>query len=469
MWNKEANVKYDDFLKQKAVLTKQLGFDIDIEDVNPLLFDFQKSITAWAVKNGKACIFAATGLGKTLMQIEYARIITEKARCKALIVAPLAVSSQTIREAQKINVEITDMRRESKCDRIGIVNYDRLSHINPKEFDCVILDESSILKNYAGKTKNEIIEMFAHCKYKLACTATPAPNDFMELGNHSEFIDVMKRKEMLSMFFIHDSGETATWRLKGHAQDVFWKWVASWAAVMEKPSDLGFDDGLFELPPVNYYSHSVKTDSLIEGHLFSVEAKTLDERRAARRDGIVPCVEIAKDIVLSNPDTIYSIWCNLNCEADALKKSIPEAAEIRGSDDIDYKEKAMLDFADGKIRVLITKPRIAGFGMNWQVCHNTIFFGLSDSFEQYFQAIRRHWRFGQKHPVNVHVLHTDIEGAVIKNIERKEMQAKLMYSAIVSHTKKYVTENIAPSHKNTAIQQPTLAMKLPAFIQRGAL
>lgn len=459
-------MKYEDFIIQKGELTQQNGFDVDVEAIHPLLFDFQKSITAWAVKNGKACIFAATGLGKTLMQIEYARIITEKAGCKALIVAPLAVSSQTIREARKINVEITDMRREKKCDRIGIINYDRLSHVKSEEYDCIVLDESSILKNYAGKTKNEIIEMFAHCKYKLACTATPAPNDFMELGNHSEFIDVMKRKEMLSMFFIHDSGETATWRLKGHAQDVFWRWVASWAAVLTSPSDLGFDDGNFKLPPIKYHSHSVKTDSVIDGHLFAVEAKTLNERRAARRDGVMPCVEIAKQIIYSNPDRIYSIWCNLNCEADAIKRAIPEAVEIRGSDDIDYKESTMLNFADGKIRVLVTKPRIAGFGMNWQVCHNTIFFGLSDSFEQYFQAIRRHWRFGQKHPVNVHILHTDIEGAVIKNIERKELQANLMHSAIVSHTRKYVTENIAPRHKQKTIQ-PTLATELPAFLTQG--
>lgn len=461
-------MNYQDFLESKRKTTIETGFNIDKSELNPVLFEFQKDIVRWAVNRGKAAIFAMTGLGKTLMQVEFARVVTEREKCKALIVAPLAVSKQTKKIAHdKMGIDILELRDadyREEISSISIINYEQLHNIDPSVFDCIVLDESSILKNYSGKIRNEIIEMFRHCRYKLPCTATPAPNDFMELGNHSEFLDQMTRNEMLSMFFIHDSGETQTWRLKGHAEDVFWQWVASWAAIVTKPSDLGYKDEKFKLPPLNIIPHVVKSSHNINGHLFPVEANTLSERRDARKISTDERVKLCASIVNKSDET-FLVWCDLNYESEMLKHAIKKSVEVKGSDSIEHKEKSMLDFADGKLKCLISKPSICGHGMNFQVSHNMAFVGLSDSFEQYFQAVRREWRFGQKKPVNVHVITSDLEGEVVRNIKRKEENAQKMIDGMVEHTKKYVIENIKHNRERTGFNFQKKKMIVPKFLE----
>jgi hypothetical protein len=303
-----------------------------------------------------------------------------------------------------------------------------------------VLDESSILKSFDSNTRNLIIENYKHTPYKLACTATPAPNDFMELGNHAEFLNVMTRTEMLSMFFVHDGGDTAKWRLKGHAVDRFWEWCASWASILSKPSDLGYSDNGFILPELR--THELVVPSVAgEGMLFAVYAQTLEERRDGRKSSFQNRVNKAAEIVNSS-DGKFLVWCDLNIESEALRKAIPGCVEVKGSDTPEHKEKSMLDFAAGKIKCMVSKPSICGFGMNFQVCHKMVFVGLSDSFEQYFQAVRRCWRFGQKHPVDVYVITSEAECAVVDNIKRKERESAIMITSMVEHTRSFVMDNM---------------------------
>jgi hypothetical protein len=458
---------YQEFVTSKLKTTIASGFDVKRTEINDMLFDYQKDIVSWSCNMGRNAIFAMTGLGKTFMQCEYSRLVNEHTGSRVLIVAPLAVSKQTIREAKKIGVEVHDLRKDSELHNINIINYEYLSHVNPLDFECIVLDESSILKNYSGKTKNEIVELFRHCRYKLACSATPAPNDFMELGNHSEFLGYMTRSEMLAMYFVHDSGETQTWRLKGHSEEKFWQWVASWAAIITKPSDFGYEDGKHNLPPLNINHEVIHSDSVPEGFLFQIEAKTLNERRDARRASKDDRVNRAAEIVNAS-DEIFLVWCDLNSESEKLSKIIDSAVEVKGADTNDHKEKSMMDFADGKIKCLVTKPKIAGHGMNWQKCHNMIFVGLSDSFEQYFQAVRRCWRYGQNKPVNVWIITSDMEGEVVRNIEKKEKQAMQMIDGMVKHTVKYVLENIKHNHKRSVESFESIKMKTPKWLRSEA-
>ena len=307
-------------------------------------------------------------------------------------------------------------------------------------FTGVVLDESSILKSFDGKFRTLIIEAFKDMPYKLACTATPAPNDYMELGNHAEFVGAMTRTEMLSMFFVHDGGDTAKWRLKGHAQTDYWKWVCSWAVMIRKPSDLGYDDASFVLPPLSMHQLTVTTENKGDG-LFQMEAATLPERIAARRDSTKDRCIKAAEIVNSTPG-YWLVWCNLNNESEMLRKLITGAVEVKGSDSVEYKEKSLLDFANGKTRVLISKASIAGFGMNLQHCSQMAFVGLSDSYEQFYQSVRRCYRFGQESEVHAHIITADTEGAVVKNIERKERDAMKMADGMVQHMHIYNEENI---------------------------
>ena len=309
-----------------------------------------------------------------------------------------------------------------------------LQHFNPAMFAGIVLDESSILKAYDGKTRTAIIDAFAKTPFRLACTATPAPNDYMELGNHAEFLGAMQRVEMLSMFFVHDGGETQKWRLKGHAEADFWRWLCSWAVMIRKPSDLGYEDGKFVLPELVMHQSTVQVDAPTSGFLFPIEAKTLQERLAARRDTITERVSDCAKIV-NGTKRPFLVWCNLNSESEALTRAIPDAVEVKGADSNEAKERAMLGFADGSIRVLVTKPSIAGFGMNWQHCADMAFVGLSDSYEQFYQAVRRCWRFGQERSVNVHVITAETEGAVVANIKRKEADAMKMAENMVKHMK----------------------------------
>lgn len=423
-------MEYQDFLQQKAINDPATGLDI-VPPLNPQLFDFQRDIVSWALRRGRAAIFADCGMGKTPMQLEWANKIPGR----VLILAPLAVAQQTVREGEKFGIS-SKYEREggTHLGKITVANYEMLEHFNPDMFEGIVLDESSILKAYDGKTRTQIIDAFAKTPFRLACTATPAPNDYMELGNHSEFLGVMSRVEMLSMFFVHDGGETQKWRLKGHAETEFWRWMASWAVMIRKPSDLGYENGDFILPEMVMHEHSVKVENIAEGNLFPVEAQTLQERLQARRDTIKERVEDCAAIV-NDCKRPFLIWCNLNTESEALAKAIPDAVEVKGSDSNAHKEKAMLDFIEGKVRVLVTKPSICGFGMNFQHCADMAFVGLSDSYEQFYQAVRRCWRFGQTRSVNVHVITAETEGAVVANIKRKEADAMEMAESMVGHMK----------------------------------
>lgn len=422
---------YTEFLTAKRIVSQSAGFDAD--DLHPSLFPFQRDIVRWALRKGRSAIFAGTGLGKTAMQLEWARQVHAYTSGDVLILAPLAVSKQTVREGEKFGVAVNHATEQAQVGPgITITNYERLHRFDPTHFAAVVLDESSILKAYTGATRTAIIEAFAQTPYRLACTATPAPNDYMELGNHAEFLGVMSRVEMLSMFFVHDGGSTQDWRLKGHAEADFWRWICSWAVMLRMPSDLGYDDGDFQLPPLQMHSHTVESTVTMPGMLFPVEAQSLIERRQARKASISDRVTVAAALV-NESDEPWIIWCDLNDESKAITRAIPGAVEITGSDPPEQKEERMLAFADGAIRVLVTKPSIAGFGMNWQHCPNVAFVGLSDSWEQYYQAIRRCWRFGQASPVQCHVISSTAEGAVVANIERKERDAERMASEMVKH------------------------------------
>ena len=423
-------MSYEAFLRAKQVNATPVGFEAG--PINPMLFPFQSDIVRWALQRGRAAVFADCGLGKTPMQLEWARQIAEHSGGDVLILAPLAVSAQTVREGQKFGVQVTACRTQADVKPgVNIANYEMLSHFDASKFAGIVLDESSILKAFGGVMRKEITEFGKQIPYRLACTATPAPNDLVELTNHAEFLEIMTGKEIIALYFTQDGNTTHQWRLKGYAKQAFWAWMASWSVALRKPSDLGYSDDGFILPPLRMHQVTVggKAHS---GMLFAVEALTLQERQGARRDSLEERVAACAALVNASTEP-WLIWCNLNIESEALTRAIPGAVQVTGSDTNDHKSASMLGFSDGKIRVLVTKPTIAGFGMNWQHCANMAFVGLSDSYEQLYQATRRCWRFGQTHPVDVHIVTADTEGAVVKNIERKERQATDMMNNIVQH------------------------------------
>ena len=438
---------YATFLEAKAVTDMPTGLDVAPE-LNPMLFPFQRDIVTWALLRGRAAIFADCGLGKTPMQLEWSRHIPGN----VLIVAPLAVSRQTIREGEKFGVAVAASQDGRVAGQITITNYERLHHFDPADFTGIVLDESSILKSYAGKFRNAIIEGWCNIPFRLACTATPAPNDFMELGNHAEFIGVMTRAEMLAMFFIHDGGESQKWRLKGHAQSEFWKWLCSWAVMMRKPSDLGYDDGAFTLPELRIHEVVVRVDECDseDGLLFRMPASTLQERQKERRLTIGMRVDECAAIINGDTDP-WLIWCNLNAESDLLTQTISGAVEVKGADSDSHKESTLLGFSAGAVNKLVTKPKIAGHGMNWQHCHKVAFVGLSDSYEQFYQAVRRVWRFGQTQPVDCYIITAETEGTVVANIRRKERDAMRMADEMVKHMHVYNEANIKGTQRDEAI------------------
>lgn len=437
-------MEYADFLSKKKTEDVPTGLK-NIPKLNAAMMPFQKDITAWALRRGRACIFADCGMGKTLMQLEWARHIPGD----VLIFAPLAVSDQTIREGIKFGINgIKYSDDGTKRGKITITNYERIDKFNPNDYAGIVLDESSILKSYTGKYRNDLVNNWSSVPFRLACTATPAPNDFMELGNHAEFVGSMTRTEMLAMFFVHDGGDTSKWRLKGHAESEFWKWVCSWAVMIQKPSDLGYDDGEYILPKLNIDQITVESETPDDGCLFAMEAQTLSERQRARRNSINDRVIAAVKIVQKDPNSQWMIWCDLNDESAFLKNAIPGSVEVKGSDSEEHKKKSLLGFARGEIQILISKPSIAGWGMNFQTCHNTIFVGLSDSYEQFYQAVRRHWRFGQKEEVNCYIVTADTEGAVVQNIQRKESDAKRMAEEMVKNMHSMNEKNIRGTEKS---------------------
>jgi DNA modification methylase len=424
---------YADFLAARAMMDHGDGFKVGAEDINPALFDFQRAIVAWACEKGRSAIFADCGLGKTPMQLEWARLVCERRGGIVLIVAPLAVAEQTVREGEKFGVPVNICRTGDDITLgVNVTNYEMLRHFEPDALAGIVLDESSILKSYDGKTRTQIIEFAERLPFRLACTATPAPNDPAELCNHAEFLGVMTESEVKALYFTTD-GTTTRWRLKGHSHEHFYRWMASWAVAMRQPSDLGFEDGAFNLPPLDIREVVVAGKNITPDALFTSERIGISERRAARRASLDARVWAAANLANAT-DGPFLCWCDLNAESEALTAAIPDAVEVRGSDSPEHKAAAMLGFSGGDIRVLVTKPSIAGFGMNWQHCAEMAFVGLSDSYEQFYQALRRCWRFGQKEPVIAHVITSDAEGAVVQNIKRKEREATKTMAMVVKHT-----------------------------------
>lgn len=419
---------YSSFLASKRELAVPVGFEC--AKVSDRLFPFQRDIVRWACARGRAAIFADCGLGKTPMQLEWASQVHRHTGRRVLILAPLAVSSQTQREGAKFGIEVTICRSSDDVrDGINVTNYERLHLFDPSQFGGIVLDESSILKGFDGSMRKAITDFARAIHYRLACTATPAPNDLIEITNHAEFLDVMSGKEILALFFKQDGNTTHAWRLKGHARDDFWRWMASWSVALRKPSDLGYDDDAFTLPPLEMHEEVVAAKP-VAGELFATHATSLADVRAAQRESLSERVERCAALVNASADP-WIVWCNLNVEADALVRAIPGAVNVQGSDSAEDKESALLDFVAGKVRVLVSKPTICGFGMNFQHCANVAFVGLSYSYEQFYQAIRRCWRFGQTKPVHAHIVIAENEGAVKQAIERKEKQSMEMMQEIV--------------------------------------
>lgn len=458
---------YQDFLKVKSIIHPPTGLDT-IPPLSDRLFDFQRDIVSWACRRGRSSIFAGTGLGKSFQELSWANALNEATKGRVIIFTPLAVAAQMKREAKKFGIDVDHVSSQDESDcPILITNYQKLDHFDLSKFDGVVLDESSILKNQTGHYRNKLVKSCHDIPYRLAATATPSPNDYMELGNHSEFCGIMSYTDMLSTFFVHDAANTQEWRLKGHAEDDFWKWMASWSVMLQNPSDLGYDGSKYNLPKLHQIQHTVEAEyksNIDTGMLFPLEAQSMGERLKARRATIEDRCKKAAEIVNEKRDIPWVVWCNLNDESALLESLIPDSVQIVGSMPEEKKEAILDGFATGAIRILISKPSLTGFGMNWQHCSNTVFVGLNDSFEQIYQAIRRFWRFGQTKEVYAHFIASELEGAVVANLKRKEKQAEHMMNMMIKHMSDISSENIKGAVRDTASYIPTQKMEIPSWI-----
>ena len=423
-------MNYADFIQRKTHVGADHGFEPTF--MPDKLFPFQRALVEWAVRKGRGMLACDCGLGKTPMQLTHAQNVVAKTNRRVLILAPLSVAPQTVREGEKFGIEVVHRRDGIKpVDKIVVTNYERLHHFNPSDFEMVICDESSILKNFDGSTRQVVTEFMRKTPYRLLCTATAAPNDYIELGTSSEALGELERKHMMAQFFVHDGGETAKWELKGHAKDhLFWRWVCTWARAMRKPSDIGFDDGPFRLPALNVRKHTVSASRPLDGYLFDLPAVGLQEQRSDLRRTMRERCEMAAQLINAH-DRPAVAWCNLNEESHVLTRLINGAVEVKGDDTEEQKEESLNAFASGSIRVLVTKSSICGFGLNWQHCAHTTMFP-SHSYEQYYQSVRRFWRFGQKNPVTVDMITTDGQDNVLVNLTRKSEAADRMFDNLVS-------------------------------------
>lgn len=455
---------YKEFLKKKELQTRAAGFEIEKDQLNPMGKEFQKDIVRWALQKGKAAIFSDCGTGKTEMQLDFCdQVCKRNSGSKALIIAPLAVVNQTVMEGKKFGVEVNICRtQEDAVAGVNITNYEMVEHFTAKEFLCVALDESSILKGLNSTTRNMLTDMFQSTPFKLCCTATPSPNDHSELGNHAEFLGIMSRTEMLATYFIHDSGDTSKWRLKGYGEKKFWEWVATWAVCVRNPADLGYTDDGFILPKLNLIEHIVESKPG-DYELVPKLAETLSERREARKESMNDRVKVAKELVEGSDDH-WLVWCDYNAESSALHREIADSVEIVGADSPEKKATTAIDFASGKIKALVSKASIYGFGMNFQSCHQMIFCGISDSYEQFYQAVRRCWRYGQDHAVNVHIIISEKEKNVLENIKRKQRQMDELQNNMVSLMHDVTMSEIRRTTRITTEYFPTERMELPRWI-----
>jgi hypothetical protein len=453
-------MNYQDFIENKQF--KNIECDYDQETWFPDdMFQFQRDCCEWALKRGRSSLFLDTGLGKTIIQLTWAQNIHQLTGMPVIIVAPLCVATQTVREGVKFGIESEYTREQSQArSNIHVVNYEMLKHFNPDLYGGIVLDESSILKGMDGKMRRSITEFGSDIQYRLSCTATPSPNDFMELGTQSEFLGIMSQVEMLAMFFIHDGSDTSKWRLKGHGAMKFWQWLSTWAIVLSKPSDLGYDDTGYDLPDLIYHEHIVETSPTDD--MFVTVAQGLQDRNKARKDSVNERIKKAADIA-NNSFGPCLVWCNLNDESAKLEDKITGSRQVTGSMKPELKERSALDFIDGTLDKLISKPKIFGYGLNFQHCNNIIFVGLSDSWESFYQAIRRCWRFGQTKPVNVHIISADTEGAVLGNIKRKEQQNKIMKEKMSDIMRSFTIDQIKSAHVEKTQYKPAVQFIKPTW------
>ena len=458
-------MSYHDFVAGKMKRAASVGFDPG--EMHPRHFPHQVDLIRWAVRKGRAAIFADTGLGKTGMQLEWARQVHHHTGRPVLILAPLAVTAQTAAEGDRLGIPVNVSRDGVLTDGITAINYDRLHLVTEIDrLGGVVLDESSIIKAYDGAMRTRIIEAFEPTPYRLACTATPAPNDWTELGNHAEFLGVCTRLEMLATYFCHDGGETSVWRLKGHAKADFWAWVASWGAVVRRPSDLGHPDEGYALPALRWHDHRVDvTNAMAQsaGMLFQTATTQLHEQRQLRRATMDDRVAKVAKMVNGSSDP-WLVWCELNDESDALADAIRDAVTVEGSDSPEDKAERMLGFAEGRYRVLISKPKIAGFGMNFQRCASMALVGASHSYESTYQAVRRCWRFGQTRPVDVHVVSSSADGAIVANYRRKEQDAMTMQAAMVDAMRDAMRREIQGSRRDSIAYDGTQQITIPQWL-----
>jgi superfamily II DNA or RNA helicase len=450
---------YVEFLKTKKLNVQRNPIPIT-KPIHKNLFPFQKEVVEMLLSVGRGAAFLDTGLGKTIIQCEWARHIDGK----VLIIAPLAVANQTVDEAKRLlDLDIYHSKDGEIHDhRIVITNYERLHLFDYSQFRGVVLDESSILKSFMGKTKQNLCEWFSKTEYKLCCTATPAPNDHMELGNHSEFLGIMPSTEMLSRWFINDPSHVGAYRIKGHAVQSFWEWVASWAACVSKPSDLGYQDDRYNLPPLNIKTHKIETETKTafdEGLLFDMPEVNATSLHRKRRESLEDRCDFVAGLVNSN-DRPWIVWCESNDESEMLARMIPDAVEVRGSNTIEQKEDRLMAFTRGEARVIVSKASICGFGMNWAHCNDIAFASISYSYEQFYQAVRRSWRFGQKKPVNVHVVIADAEVQVWRTIERKSTD----HDTMKDHMKHAIFSNAKESEVKVDYNPQTQG-SLPAWMR----
>ena len=456
---------YREFIASKRRIVQPMGFEPS--RISPFLFDWQALIESWATRRGRAALFEDCGLGKTLQQLEWAAQVWQHTQRPVVIHCPVGVRHQTKAEAEKFNIDAPIAianESDSVIDGINLINYEKLHRIDPSIFGGVVLDESSILKSFTGKIKQSLIAAYSHCPYRLACTATPAPNDFMELGNHAEFLGVCTREEMLSTYFVHDSGETSKWRLRKHAQKDFWEWMASWSVCVSKPSDIGFSDNGFDLPPLVEHEHIVDIERDPKpGFLFHVDEKlsATAMHSEKRQTADLRAAKVA-ELVNSNSES-WAVWCDANYEADALKKLIPDAVEVRGTDSDQSKEDRLRSFADGSSRVIITKPTVAGFGMNWQHCSHQAKIGVNYSYEQSYQADRRLWRFGQRRPVHSHIVTTPSEKAMLDAQKAKASQHQSMKHGMAAAMRESMAKQLKSEDRKEKYE-PRRKMRLPQWL-----
>jgi len=454
-------MKYEEFLLKKEFVQVDAGFDGSNMRFPKSIKPFQRDCVEYAFRRGRSALFADTGLGKTLMQLTWANGVSAYTFKPVLVLAPLCVAQQTVREGEKFGIFAEYMRIPKKTDcMIHVTNYEMLKNFDPANYSGIVLDESSILKGMNGKLRKAITDFALTIPYRLSCTATPSPNDFMELGTQSEFLGIMSQTEMLATFFIHDGSDTSKWRLKGHARKKFWEWLATWAIVIRTPADLGYEDAGYDLPKLHIIEHVIETEAT--NGLFIDIAQGLQDRNKARRDSVDLRAEKAAEIMRDWDCGIA--WCNLNDESQLITSLVDGCHEVTGSMDHDKKEQVLIGFSDGDISKISTKPKIAGFGLNWQHCNKMLFLGLSDSWEAFYQAVRRCYRFGQDKEVLVHVVISDREGAVLSNIKRKREQDEQMRAEMQLIMGDLVRANIKKSTVEKAEYKPTVKLTIPSFL-----